>query len=64
MYRYIPVHTILPDPVQVYHDHDRIPDDPVNLVILDLLSLLSGWASARRAAFLSTFKFRDGIGKF
>ncbi len=34
----------------------------VNLVILDLLSFLSGWAGARRAAFLRTFC--DGIGEF
>ncbi len=36
--------------------------NPVNLVILDLLSFLSGWAGARRAAFLRTFC--DGIGEF
>ena len=33
----------------------------VNLVILDLLSFLSWWAGARRAASLSAF--RDGIGR-
>jgi hypothetical protein len=35
--------------------------NPVNLVILDLLSLLSRWAGARRAASLSAF--RDRIGR-
>ncbi len=35
--------------------------NPVNLVILDLLSLLSRWACARRAGSLSAF--RDGIGR-
>ena len=36
--------------------------NPVNLVILDLLNLLSRWAAARRAAFLCTF--RVWIGEF
>ncbi len=35
--------------------------NPVNLIILDLLSFLSWWACARRAASLSAF--RDGIGR-
>ncbi len=33
--------------------------NPVNLVMLDLLSLLSRWAGARRAVFLSTFLLWD-----
>jgi len=34
--------------------------NPVNLVILDLLSLLSRWAGARRAAFRRAFRYWIG----